>query len=465
MSRVLAIDDDPDILIIVEAALEIEGHSVTVSTDPRETLWLAIENDVDVIVLDVNMPEVSGFQALDVLREHPRTAGLPVLFLSALGESQHRIQGLRRGADDYLAKPFEPDELVLRVERLATRLHRAGATDGSAPELLEVALRDGFQSGHVFLGRYQALAEIGEGAMGVVLRGWDPRLKRPVALKTVRLDKLALVRSSRESLAVLIREASSLARFSHPNIVAVYDVGAVSDVAYIVMELVDGISLQELLAKGPLSTDQTIHLGLAVSRALAAAHAHRMVHRDVKPGNILLGHDGAIKVSDFGVADVVNSLAARHKIFGTPGFVPPECLLGARHTPAGDMFSLGAVLYKALAGKSAFAGASLRELLGNNLAGEAPPLHKARSGIPRRLRKLVAELLSRDPEVRPAAGEAKRRLAAMPAGEPGWDLDRAPEKRPVHAAGLDSGRWIDTGSLNLLKPPLEAEDEPSTPRG
>ncbi len=445
MILVLVVDDDPDILVIVRGALEVEGHNVVTSSDPRRAVALAIEHDVDVIVLDVNMPEMSGFETLDTLREEPRTAGLPVLFLSALGDSEHRIRGLRRGAEDYLAKPFEPDELVLRVERLAERLHRAGATSGSDPELLGEALRTGdFRSGQIYFGRYQALEVIGEGAMGVVLRGWDPRLKRLVALKTVRLDRLALGGGSKDTLSQLVREATSLARFSHPNIVAVYDAGSVLEIAYIVMELVDGISMLDRFDSGPLSIEQAIHLGIAVARALAAAHGHGMVHRDVKPGNILLGHDGSIKVTDFGVAEVVSSLAEGHRIFGTPGFVPPECLHGDKHTPAGDMFGLGAVLYKGLAGKSAFAGSNLRELLANNLACEAIPLRKARSGIPRRLRMLVAELLSEDPEARPTAAEVAQRLTAMPAGDPGWDLERARARDPAIGRAFDSGRLIDT---------------------
>ncbi len=456
MIRVLIVDDDPDILVIVRGALEVEGHHVVASSDPRRAVALATEHDVDVIVLDVNMPGMSGFDTLDALRDEPRTAGLPILFLSALGDSEHRIRGLRKGAEDYLAKPFEPDELVLRVERLAARLHRTGATSGSDPELLGEALRTGdFRSGQVYFGRYQALGVLGEGAMGVVLRGWDPRLKRQVALKTVRLDRLALGYGSKDALTQLVREATSLARFNHPNIVAVFDAGTVLEDAYIVMELVDGVSMLDRFDDGPLSITQASHLGIAVARALAAAHDRGMVHRDVKPGNILLGRNGSIKVTDFGVAEVVSSLADGHRIFGTPGFVPPECLHGEAHTPAGDVFGLGTVLYKGLAGKSAFAGSNLRELLANNLACQATPLHKVRSGIPRRLRKLVAELLREDPASRPTAAEVARRLAAMPAGEPEWDFEHIRARDPA-IGSFDSGRLIDTRNLG------HREDAPRT---
>ena len=464
MSRVLIIDDDPDILVIVSGALEVEGHRVVTSGDPRQAVALAIDHAVDVIVLDVNMPEQSGFETLDALHEHPQTAGLPVLFLSALGDSEHRIRGLRRGAEDYLAKPFEPDELVLRVERLAARMHRAGATHGSAPERLEIALRTGdFDSGNIYFGRYQALQVISEGAMGVVLRAWDPRLKRPVALKTVRLDRLSLTNHPKEALSQLLREATSLARFNHPNIVAVYDTGAVSEIAYIVMELVEGISLQDFLERGPLSINQGIHLGIAVARALSAAHEHRMVHRDVKPGNTLLGRDGSIKVTDFGVADAVSSLTEGHRIFGTPGFVPPECLIGEPYSPEGDIFGLGAVLYKSLTGQPAFPGTTVRELLTHSLTHDARPPYEVRSEIPPALGDLVLELLNREPLLRPAAVEVERRLGAMPAGDPEWDFDSGPETLSDRSP-RPSGGIIDTRKL-VFHGSHEPSSEPPTPHG
>ena len=412
MARVLAIDDDLDILAVVEGALEIGGHLVVTSSEPETAIDLAVEHDIEVIVLDVNMPGLSGFETLEALRADPRTTDLPILFLSALGDSKHRIRGLRSGADDYLAKPFEPDELALRVERLLARLHRAGLTQGSDPERVEDALSSGvFRPGALYFGRYQALEMLAEGAMGVVFRGWDPRLKRPVALKTLRLGGLADQVDSRPALSHLIHEASTLARFSHPNIVAVYDAGSANEIAFIVMELVDGISLQLQLLLGPLSPAQTVKLGSAIASALASAHDHGIVHRDIKPGNILLGHGGVVKVSDFGLADLVTSLNTdSRRIFGTPGYVPPESFLSEAHTPAGDLFSLGAVLYKCVTGSPAFTGADERELLTNNLLAEVTSPLDARAEIPVDMSRLVVSLLSRDPAARPSAGETLERL-------------------------------------------------------
>lgn len=451
MIRVLAIDDEPDILAVVEGALEIEGHQVVVATDPTQAVDLAIEHAIDVIILDVNMPGLSGFETLEALRQNPRTAGLPILFLSALGDSQHRIRGLRRGADDYLAKPFEPDELVLRVERLQTQLHRAGVTEGSAPQRVEDALRSGeFRPGDLYFGRYQALEILAEGAMGVVLRGWDPRLKRPVALKTLRVESAVAEAGSSTALGHMIHEAAVLARFSHPNIVVIYDAGSIAQITFIVMELVDGISLHQRLANGPLKLDMAAHLGVGVARALTVAHANQMVHRDIKPGNILLGRGGAVKVTDFGLADLVSSLSADpYHIYGTPGFVPPECLYGEPHLPAGDLFGLGAVLYRALTGSSAFDGETARELLTRTLMAEIVPPDELREDLPPEVAGLVLELLSREPERRPTAPEVEQRLAPFADAEPTWELDSLPERRQSTAAVTEaqSARFIDTSQL------------------
>lgn len=454
MVKVLAIDDDPDILAILEGALELAGHSVVISTDPTRVVDLAVENGVDVVVLDVNMPEASGFDALGELRSHPQTGGLPVLFLSALADSRDRVRGLREGADDYLGKPFEPEEMVLRVERLGAKLHRAGVTQGSDIIELRTALRrDDFASGDIYLGRYRALETLGEGAMGVVLRGWDPRLKRPVALKTLRFETFLGAEESRGALEDLLSEASTLARFNHPNIVSVYDAGDDDGTGFIVMELVDGISLDEhLQAVQRLTVPQLVDLGLAVARALGVAHGNGLVHRDVKPGNILLGRDGVVKVTDFGLAQLVSSLAEGDMIFGTPGFVPPECLAGDRHSPAGDLFSLGAVLYRCATGHSPFEADTVREVLTLTLRRDPDPVQKLRVGMPPALARLISDLLAKDPERRPTADDVESRLGFLASPPITWDL--APLSRPKGRAAvpflaLDPAEGESTAPLGL----------------
>jgi len=189
--------------------------------------------------------------------------------------------------------------------------------------------------------------------MGTVFRGWDPRLERAVALKTIRFD-VAMVESRRQELLERLRhEAVTVAQFNHPNIVAVYDMGNTGSSAFIAMELVEGISLARYLVQsGRPSPDQFVPLAAGMARGLAAAHARGVIHRDVKPNNVLLGRDGGIKMSDFGVAAVISRAGAdANRLYGTPGYVPPEALREEPYTQAGDLFGLGATLYQTLAGR------------------------------------------------------------------------------------------------------------------
>jgi CheY-like chemotaxis protein len=452
MARILALDDEPDVLTIVEAALEMAGHRVVCTSDPRQGVVLAIEHRVDVVVLDVTMPELSGLEVLAALRANPQSAGLPVLFLSALGDSKDRIRGLRHGADDYLAKPFEPEELVLRVEKLVALSHRAHG--GTEPPLNLSSLLDGeAPAKDVYLGRYQVFEVIGKGAMGLVLRGWDPRLKRPVALKTIRRDRFLEVDLT-NPLHELVTEATTLARFSHPNIVTIFDAGFSQDNGFIVMEYVDGVSLQHRLnLKFRLALKTTVELGIAIARALQAAHSANLVHRDVKPGNILLGNDGSIKVSDFGVADLARTLTSSktHRVFGTPGFVPPESLRCLGYGAAGDIFGLGAIIYRCLMGFPAFGGKNVRQVLLNTLQEEALSPREVDPAIPVGLSTLLLQLLRKKPEDRPSAAETEEAFCQV-AEElvPEAEQERQPlESLPGDHRDLMSARMIDTRVLEV----------------
>ena len=406
---------------MVEAALEKAGHSAITCEDPTHVAELAIRHGVDAVVLDVMMPGVSGYEVLHALRSAPRLGGIPILFLSSRGESQDRIRGLKEGADDYLIKPFDPEELVLRVGRLVTQ---RPAQDVGDPSDLERSLVDRQVIGQVYLGRYKALEVVGQGAMGLVFRGWDPRLKRPVALKTLRFDRLAAGSETRQQLvSQLLQEAVTVARVNHPNIVSVYDVGHSDETAFIAMEYVDGESLATWLQhRERLAPEQVIALGLAIAGALGGAHAHDILHHDVKPGNVLLGFDGSIKVTDFGVAQLGTSLARKQeKIFGTPGYLPAETLANKGYTERGDLFGLGAILYLALTGRHAIAGKKIHKVVMNTFKGRIVPPRERVPETPAQLDQLILDLLAKEPEDRVAsATEAVQRLEIMAPKDLEW---------------------------------------------
>jgi serine/threonine protein kinase len=401
VAKLLVSDDDAQILELVSLILRTAGHEVLATGDPRQVQQLAGAHLPDAIILDVLMP-VSGFEILSELRGDPRTASIPILFLSGLSEGSDRVRGLREGADDYLVKPFEPAELVLRVERLIVWR----APPPRPPEV---------DSGKTRFGRYEAIGVLGEGSMGTVFRGRDPRLEREVALKTIRLDAATSESRRKELLALLRHEAVTIARLSHPNIVAVYDMGDAADSAFLAMELVDGVSLGEYLRRrGPLAPEDLIPLGAQIAAGLALSHEREVVHRDVKPGNVLLGRDNSVKVTDFGLAYVLSSLIDDSaELSGTPGYVPPEVLSQKPYTQPGDIFGLGTTLYECLAGFHPLAGNSLRDIILNTLAGRIRPLEDSVPDMPPELSALIFEMLSVDPLARPTAHQVAERLERM----------------------------------------------------
>jgi DNA-binding response OmpR family regulator len=415
MSRILIADDNPMTLSAIHLALEVFGFEVVPTSDPSRVVELAAAEKVDAAVLDIVMPNLSGFDLVHALRSNPATAAIPVVFMSGLGHGSDRVRGLREGADDYLVKPVEPAELALRLERLIER-RRAEQEERAAPAVaadipaadvasLEQHLREGSPLVGFRVGRYEILSVLGEGATGTVFRGWDTKLHRTVALKTIRMSRPALDSERSEMVSGLLREAVAAARVQHPGIVAVFDIVDAGSLAFIVMEFVNGMNLELYLRAGKaLDAPQVVPLGAVVARALASAHAQRVIHHDLKPANVLLGRDGSIKVSDFGIAEFLSSLLqARDRVFGTPGFVPPECLHGEPYDEKGDLFALGVTLYACLTGTSPFWGATIGDTVRNTLEVDPPSPRERYTGLPLELDDLVMSLIAKERVRRPAS--------------------------------------------------------------
>jgi len=374
----------------------------------------------------------------------------------AFGSALLLIAALSGGAWIAIVRPIR--DLARDQRELAKA---GGATPSGGDEIDDLrrsfdALRRGISErealGDVFLGRYQVVEFIATGGMGTVFRGWDPKLQRPVALKTVRLGVDLLADKRAQLITQLVREAVTAARFSHPNVVAVYDVEDAPDGAFMALELVDGVSLEHLLLRrGRLSPQEVAPLGAAIAHGLAAAHARDIVHRDVKPANVLLGRDGSIKVTDFGIADFVAAAGrAEGLVFGTPGYLPPESLRGAGHTRGGDLFALGVILYECLTGAKPFGGIDVQDMIQSVLFGilKAPSARTA--GIPSELETLVLLLLERDPARRPsnaaAVAEELDRIDARHGFR--WQFDDAIPQVSQSSVSLTlEAQWLPTTRL------------------
>jgi serine/threonine protein kinase len=265
-------------------------------------------------------------------------------------------------------------------------------------------------------GRYEVVRPLGHGAMATVDLAHDVDLDRPVALK-----RLAENLSRDEDLRRrFVREARLAARLSHPNVVRVFDVGEDDGRPFIAMEYVDGETLAELVARrGPLPPARAASLGVQACAGLAAAHAASLVHRDVKPQNLLLGTEGTLKLGDFGIAagHEGTRLTLAGTVLGTAGYLAPEQARGEQVTAAADIYALGAVLYELLTGEPSRSAGSLTELGAES--GFEPPDVAAHLPVaaPPELVEAVATCLSVRPEDRPPSAAAVARLLAPVASE------------------------------------------------
>jgi eukaryotic-like serine/threonine-protein kinase len=307
-------------------------------------------------------------------------------------------------------------------------------------------------------GRYVLAEPLGSGGMARVFAATDELLHRRVAVKLLRTDLAAdpLVRER------LVREARAAASFTHPNAVAVFDTGEDDGVPFIVMELVEGRTLADRLREGPLPLDETLAIVADVLSALGAAHAIGLVHRDVKPANVLLPASGGAKLADFGIAkgmrEAAGGLTATGQVLGTPRYLSPEQVSGAAATPRSDLYAMGVLCYEMLAGESPFTGGTPIAIAMAHQTEPPPPLDERRPDLPAHVVAAVHRALEKSPEARfdsarqmqAALDGSAAGLATAPLGAPA-DLDAtqvlpdAPETMALTAPAPGRERIEDTG--------------------
>lgn len=258
------------------------------------------------------------------------------------------------------------------------------------------------------LGRYQLLAILGQGAMGIVYRAYDPVLDREVAVKELLFQGGLDSGSLETAVGRFYTEARAAARLSHPTIVTVHDVGEEYGRLYLAMELLDGSTLRQVVdASGRLAAPDALYVLREIATAMAAAHAAGVVHRDIKPDNCFWLQDGRVKVGDFGIARIGGQDVHRAgTVMGTPGYMAPEQVLGREVGPEADVFSWGAVAYELLTGKPPF-GMDDVDLVMQRILHEDPVDIRALGvPVPEELAQVVQRSLEKDPRRRYPDGTA-----------------------------------------------------------
>ncbi len=252
------------------------------------------------------------------------------------------------------------------------------------------------------LGRYEIVAELGKGAMGVVYRANDPMLNRVVAIKTINTAE-AGEEGMAEYEARFYTEAKAAGGLNHQNIVIVYDIGKSGNLVYMAMEYVEGRELREMLVEGQsVPVVQAVDIAAQVGEGLAYAHQHHVVHRDIKPANILVTVDGRAKIADFGIARMRSSETRTQTgiILGSPKYISPEQVVGKRADHRSDIFSLGVILYQCLTGSTPFNGEGLSALMYQITNHDPAPPSAVNPQVPVMLDYIVAKVLAKTPETR-----------------------------------------------------------------
>src|SRR5579863_3514528 len=253
------------------------------------------------------------------------------------------------------------------------------------------------------IGRYQITRELGRGAMGVVYLAIDPTIGRNVAIKTIKLSDVNDPDERAKLRERLFREARSAGILSHPGIVTIYDMEAQDDTAFIAMEFVDGPTLDQLLSKRePLAPERLMSILRQTAAALDYAHAKGIVHRDIKPANIMIASDGAVKITDFGIAKVTTSqqFTQTGTILGTPNYMSPEQVQGLAVTGRADQFSLAVIAYEMLTGERPFTGEHLTTVVYKIVAEEPPPVQRLNPTLGPQIDAALRRGLLKKPEAR-----------------------------------------------------------------
>ncbi len=282
-------------------------------------------------------------------------------------------------------------------------------------------------------GRYEIVKELGKGAMGVVYQAHDPNIGREIALKVLRSDRMG----SEDFVQRFLKEAKAIGRMSHQNIVTVYDVGEDQGTVYIAMELLEGVPLNTYARENSLSMEEIADIGIQVAQSLDYAHSRGIVHRDIKPQNIMAATGGAVKLTDFGIAHIEDPEASHQtqvgEIMGTPNYMSPEQVMGQKADGRSDLYSLGVILYELATGAKPFKGENLAVIF-HAITSETPARPEVLNpSVPSEFSDIIMKCLAKKPAERFGRGHelADALRAFLKSKEPAIAGQMEKKKSPI----------------------------------
>ena len=375
-------EDEATLSTLMGVWLRTQGYNnVTLVESSEEAIEELEHGSFDIAILDIVLPNLDGFQLLEYIRAAFDKSTLPVIMLTSRENPDDIIQAFRLGANDYATKPVDFTTLKKRMEAHLTQMDLEGKT--------------------VSMGHFDIQEKLGSGGMGVVYAAMLEEGEERVALKVLHRS----LTYDDENVSRFMREVRLAARIDHPNVVKMIDSGRIDEAYYLAMELVEGRNLYDIVCEGPMSIDHTLEVSGQIAEGLAALHEAGIIHRDVKPENILVTNDWRVKITDFGIARDAqhdSRLTAPGIGIGSLAYISPEQMVGDGDHRA-DIYALGATMYFMLLGKDSVDTNLKAELiLGKKLKG-APTITSERADVPRPLSDLIAKMMHPKEELRPQA--------------------------------------------------------------
>jgi serine/threonine protein kinase len=442
--------------------LEKKGYRVVTADSGRHALDALAREPIDLVLLDIEMPGMSGMEVLKTVRQTRGAAELPVIMATARHDSTDVVEALQAGANDYVTKPLDFPVVVARVEAQLRNRPKVTPVDDNASAA-------DMGPGKVLAGKYKLESLVGSGSFGSVYRALHLGLQSTVAVKVLQTSS----GRTPEALARFQREGIAACRIKHPNAVSVMDFGVTGGgAAFLVMEMLEGRSLlEELQRMGRLDPARTAGILEPLCSVLEDAHQAGILHRDIKPANVFLQHTSrgeVVKVLDFGIAKIMDAesgeqnLTLEGGIIGTPAYMAPERFRGGKPDGRSDVYSVGIMLYQMLTGRMPFSAHDNADLLAVamlHLNREPQPLREVYAEVPAAVEDVVLRALRKDPRDRPSAGDLARAFT-FAVGRSEGSVKETGAKAPR----IDHGADTLVSGEHLATHDLKPATEPGAPK-